>query len=135
LIKSAEEFVSLRLSEKPDEYLRAAWEEAPLSVWFEVIKQYPDIKFWVAQNKTIPVEVLKILADDHEWRVRSMVASKNKITEEIQLKLAKDLDPAVRQRVVNNKKATLAVLKILAIDEDEEIKDKALQRIATMKSS
>lgn len=40
----------LRLSEKPDEYLRVAWEEAPLTVWVEVIEQYTDMRFWVAKQ-------------------------------------------------------------------------------------
>jgi hypothetical protein len=129
MIDSAEEFVRLRSCENPDEYLRAAWEEAPLEVWFEVIEKYPDMRFWVAQNKTVTLEVLEILSDDPCWRVRHMVASKNKISEKIQLKLAKDCNPSVRQRIVFNKKATLAALQMLSLDEDEEIKDKAVKRI------
>ena len=133
MIKSAEEFMRLRLSEKPDEYLRAAWEEAPLAVWVEVIEQYPEMRFWVAHNKTVPSGVLEILADDPCWRVRHMVASKNKLPEHIQLKLAKDDDSSVRQRVVYNKKVSLSALKILEQDIDEEIKKHALTRIAAFK--
>jgi hypothetical protein len=130
---SVEEFVRLRLSENIDEYSRAAWEEAPLEIWLEVIEKYPDMRFWVAQNKTIPLEVLEILSDDSDCRVRHMIASKNKTPEHIQMKLATDSDPSVRQRIAYNKKATMAALQILAHDEDQEIKQQAQRRLARFK--
>ena len=37
MINSADEFYQLRTSEKPDEYLQAAWDEAPIQVWYEVL--------------------------------------------------------------------------------------------------
>jgi hypothetical protein len=132
LIKSAKEFVHLRLSDNQDEYLRAAWDEAPIEVWFEVIENYPDMRFWVAQNKTIPVEVLEILADDPSDRVRFMVASKKKLSERIQLKMARDKDLSVRMRIVLNKKATHSVLQILSEDKDVEIREKAMERLAIL---
>ena len=80
MINSAEEFVRLRSSEKMDEYLKAAWDEAPFEVWLEVIKKYPEMREWVAHNKSIPVEILEILAADADKRVRFMVALKKTIT-------------------------------------------------------
>ncbi|MCR8633900.1 hypothetical protein [Paenibacillus radicis (ex Xue et al. 2023)] len=76
MINSAEEFVGLRLSENVDDYLRAAREEANINIWLEVIGKYPDLKYWVAHNKTVQMEVLEVLSDDLCWRVRHMVASK-----------------------------------------------------------
>jgi hypothetical protein len=76
MIESAEEFVRLRTSEDPPEYRRAAHEEAPESVWFEVIDQFPDMRFWVAQNKTVPLAVLELLRHDTDPKVRSMVRAK-----------------------------------------------------------
>lgn len=38
MIITAEEFVRLRTSENMDEYLKAAWDDAPFDVWLEVIK-------------------------------------------------------------------------------------------------
>ena len=38
MINSAEEFVRLRLSDNMEEYLKAAWDEAPFGVWLQVIK-------------------------------------------------------------------------------------------------
>lgn len=130
MITSAEEFVRLRLSENPDEYLRAAWEEAPLDVWQEVIQKYPDMSFWVAQNKSVPVEILSILASHPEESVRSMVASKNKLPEELQIKLASDHEFFVRQRIAYNKKATFKALQILSQDNNDELRTHALKRIS-----
>ncbi|MBP1963025.1 hypothetical protein [Paenibacillus aceris] len=129
MINSAEEFVRLRLSDNIEEYLKAAWDEAPLDVWLEVIGTYPEMREWVAHNKSIPVEIMEILADDADERIRFNVATKNRLPENLQLKLAKDLDSSVRQRIVYNKKVTLRVLKMLLKDEDEGISVKAKNRI------
>lgn len=130
MIESAAEFYRLRSSEDPEEYGRAAREEAPESVWMEVISLYPDMKKWVAHNKSVPVQVLAILAADPDWRVRFMVASKRKLPEHLQLDLARDTDVGIRLRVACNAKATRLVLQFLAEDEDEEVRDRARSRLA-----
>ncbi|MGG1556083.1 hypothetical protein [Paenibacillus ferrarius] len=132
MISSAEEFVRLRLSDNQDEYLRAVWEEAPIEVWLEIIDNYPDMRFCVAQNKMVPSEVLEILAEDPSDRVRFMVASKNKLSELLQLKMALDSDSSVRMRIVMNKKATYSVLIILSEDKSEEIRQKAIEKLASL---
>lgn len=76
MIGSAEEFRRLRESEKPDEYGRATHDEAPVEVWLEVIRRWPDMRFWVAQNKTVPVPVLEVLVNDPDEKVRDMVLRK-----------------------------------------------------------
>ncbi|MGO4249462.1 hypothetical protein AB4Y87_19790 [Paenarthrobacter sp. RAF54_2] len=80
MIQSAAEFVRLRSSEDPAEYHRAAHEEADVSVWLDVIDKYPDMRFWVAHNKTVPLEILELLASDPDVRVRSFVATKERST-------------------------------------------------------
>ena len=70
MIESAEEFVRLRGSEVPEEYLRAAQDSAEVQVWLDIIQRYPDMRFWVAQNKTVPVPVLEVLRNDEDQRVR-----------------------------------------------------------------
>lgn len=37
MINSAEEFVRLRFSDNMEEYLKAAWDEAPFEVWCSTI--------------------------------------------------------------------------------------------------
>ena len=129
MIESAEEFVRLRASEKQEEYFRGAHYEAPVTVRYEVIENYPDMAFWVAHNKTVPYELLELLADHSEDRVRSMVASKNKLKEPLLIKLASDTSDSVRMTVARHKKATLAVLELLTSDAWGEIVKLALERI------
>ncbi|PYY29784.1 Uncharacterized protein PIL02S_01984 [Paenibacillus illinoisensis] len=132
MIISAEEFVRLRESETQSEYLRAAWEKATLEVWVEVVEKYPDMRFWVAQNKTIPYEIMEILSDDQSERVRGMIASKNRLPEHLQMKMAKDLDSSVRERIAYNKKTSAVVLQLLLHDEDESIREKARNRLTSL---
>ncbi|WP_209445738.1 hypothetical protein [Paenibacillus etheri] len=129
MINSAEEFVRLRLSDNMEEYLKAAWDVAPFEVWLQVIETYPEMREWVAHNKSIPVEIMEILADDADERVRFIVATKNRLPESLQMKLAKDLDSSVRKRIVYNKKATFRVLTILLNDDDEDIRVVAKNRV------
>lgn len=129
MINSAEEFVRLRLSDNMEEYLKAAWDEAPFEVWLQVIETYPEMREWVAHNKAIPIEIMEILADDADERVRFNVATKNRLPESLQMKLAKDLDSSIRKRIVYNKKATFRVLTILLNDDDEDIRVLAKNRV------
>jgi hypothetical protein len=121
MIESAEQFRSLRESEQSDEYSRAAHEEAPLEVWLDVIERMPDMRFWVAQNKTVPIPVLEHLADDIDPRVRDMVARKRKLPESLQTKLATDPDPSVRCALASNAKLAPRALVILSNDLDEMV--------------
>ncbi|TAA46752.1 HEAT repeat domain-containing protein [Corallincola spongiicola] len=121
MIKTAEEFVRLRNSDIPEEYSRASHGQATVDVWKEVIATYPEMAFWVAHNKTVPYELLELLSENGESRVRSMVASKNMLLEPLLLKLATDEDDSVRMAVARHKKATLAVLEKFANDPWEEI--------------
>src|ERR1051325_8428662 len=92
MITSADEFVALRSSRNRDEYLRAAGEEAPLEVWMDIIRRFPDMRFWAVVNKTVPVEVLTILVEDPDPRVRSQVARKRRTPPDLLRKLAGDPD-------------------------------------------
>ena len=76
VIDSADEFVRLRTSADSAEYQRAAHDEAAERTWREVIARFPEMRFWVAQNKTVPLSVLEDLRTDTNERVRSMVRSK-----------------------------------------------------------
>jgi hypothetical protein len=91
-----------------------AREEALPEVWLQDIAASPDMRFWVAQNKMVPVRILEILAGDPDATVRGMVASKRKLPEELQILLAGDPDGGVRDRLANNAKATIAALQKIA---------------------
>ena len=125
MIESAEEFVRLRSSTEPDLYHRAAHETAHDTVWRDVITHFPDMRFWVAQNKTVPIAILQLLAKDRDPKVRTMVARKRKIGPDILRLLAADEDDAVRMSVARHPKTPLDVLQALARDSWSEIADVA----------
>ncbi len=130
MINSAKEFVDLRTSERPDEYQRAARESAPLEVWIEVVGKYPEMKEWVARNKTVPTEVLEQLATDVNPRIRVAVAMKNKLSKDLMLMLAKDSDSSVRERIAYNKNASDEVLRLLAQDTVVSVSEAARQQLS-----
>jgi hypothetical protein len=130
MIETASEFHRLRTSHSSLEYQRAAQEEAPLKVWQEVLKQYPDMAIWVAHNKTVPLEILEQLATHPNQHVRSAVATKNKLQEPLLLQLATDSDETVRMGVARHKNATELVLTRLVDDSWSEISQLARARIA-----
>ena len=129
-ITSAEEFVRLRTSEKPEEYRRAAAEPAAPEVWFSIIADYPEMRFWVAQNKTIPPVVLERLSEDADARVRAMVARKGSATEVVLRRLARDQDDGVRLAVARNQRTPRAVLVQLSSDGVPLVAALAAERIA-----
>ena len=131
MIQSATEFIELRTSENQQEYSRASSDEAPLAVWYDVLNLYPEMAFWVAQNKTIPYEVLEKLALHPEARVRSMVAMKNKLEEKLLIVLSSDSEESVRMHVARHKKATRNVLNQLLNDSWPEIVKLVKTRLAT----
>ena len=129
MIESAEQFRSLRESEVSDEHHRAAHDTAPLQVWLDTIKRMPEMRFWVAQNKTVPVDVLQLLADDPDSNVRDMVARKRKLPESLQLKLTTDPTPSVRNALACNAQATPRVLAALAQDDAKFVRETAQNQI------
>lgn len=129
MIHSAEEFVRLRTSESRTDYLLAAEDEAPDSVWMDVLRRFPEMKEWVAHNKTVPLEVLRLLAEDAESGVRAVVAEKRKLSVELFDRLSRDPDEFVRQRIAYNKKTPLEILRRLAIDKSELVRLVAQKRL------
>jgi hypothetical protein len=129
MIESTQQFISLRTSENPEDYNRAAHEEAPTHVWQDLIESHPDMRFWVAQNKTVPIAILRSLAGDEDSRVRHMVASKRTLPADLQLLLARDPDKSVRNALVHNSKVTDEALQILSSDSWQQVSDKAKKRL------
>lgn len=132
-IESADEFVRLRSSGDPAMQQLAAHASAKAEVWMDVIERYPNIRFWVAQNKTVPLEVIRKLASDSDYRVRSMIAVKNRTPLDVLEELSRDPDPAVRADVAWNKKTPIDVRRKLLSDPEEIVRDAATRRLALAK--
>lgn len=75
-IASVQELIRLRLSDDPAEYDRSAWAAMPLSVWWKLVRDHPEMRFWAAYNRTAPAEILAELIKDSDWRVRGRVLRK-----------------------------------------------------------
>ena len=134
MIESAEEFKRLRESEVIDEYTRATHDDASTKIWEDVLDKYPELAFWVAQNKTVPLEILEKLAVHTDPKVRDMVARKRKIPEALMLQLAKDEDESVRNALVNNGKVTEAVLRVLINDTWQVVRERASEKLQALTS-
>lgn len=128
MINSAEEFVRLRTSDERGEYEQAAYDSAPLEVWRDVIRRYPEMRKWVAVNKTVPLEILSILAKDEDVDVRWMVAMKRKLSAELFELLSRDSDETVRVRIVFNRKTPIEIIERLAEDPSELVREALLSR-------
>lgn len=133
MIESAAEFERLRRSSNPDDYRRAAKEEAAsVEIWHEIIEHYPEMRLWVAQNKTVPLNILEVLAQDADNRVRLMVSMKRKITSDILEMMAADTDESIRLRVARHRRTPEAVLERLAHDPWRQVREAARERLSQL---
>lgn len=130
MIKSAEEFVRLRTSSQQEDYSRASIDEAPVAVWQEVISLYPEMREWVAHNKTVPIEILEKLAYDPSVSVRAAVAEKRKLNDKLFDLLSFDGEELVRLRLAYNKKAPKHVLERLSADLSSMVSAAAIKALA-----
>ena len=131
MIESAAEFVRLRSTADEGEYSRAAHDEAPIEVWREVIDRFPDMRVWVAHNKTVPIEILALLVQDPDSRVRWMIATKRKATSEMLHALAAGEDETVRARVAWNPSTERPLILQLVDDRSAVVRAAALDRLGT----
>lgn len=132
MIESAQEFVRLRTSDIKAEYDRATTEEAPVSVWIELVTKFPEMKEWVVRNKTVPLEILEILSGDSEAQIRAEVARKRKLSHALLEKLAKDTDASVRHAIACNAKTPKAILQQMVNDSWDNVSNVASERLKEM---
>lgn len=129
MINSPEEFIKLRNSNIPAEYNRAKIEDASIDVWFDLIQSYPDMRVWVARNKTIPREIIVYLSKDSDPIVRHTICSKYPLDTDIYLLFSQDPDEGIRSRLTFNKKLTLSILKEMSENDPSEfVRSQALDR-------
>lgn len=135
MITSPEEFVALRQSNSPSDQTRASQDEASLEVWLAVIAAYPEMRQWVAHNKTVPAAVLQTLASDPDPAVRWEVAGKRKLDPAVLRMLADDEDDSVRVRVARHHRTETEVLSALAHDESWVVREAAQGVLASRGST
>lgn len=124
MIKSAEEFKKLRESESEEEYFRAANDASSVEVWMKILLKFPDLAFWVAHNKTIPLEILYILAEHEDEDIREIVARKRKIDLRIFEILRNDLSQSVRYALLCNTKLANNLKCLVNTEDSDWLKEK-----------
>ena len=129
VIRSATEFVQLRTSEDPAEQARATNEAADDSVWLAVIEEHPELRKWVAQNKTVPMSIIGLLLHDEDPVTRSWVARKRKLDRAAFVALSIDADERVRHALTTNVKLPPDLLRLLSKDPVELVASEAQQRL------
>jgi len=121
MINSASEFMALCDSKSESDIARSLRDEAPLGVWEELISNFQSRQIDVAQNRTISVVVMRLLAIHGDEIVRSILAEKRKLSLDIFELLSKDSSSLVRRKIAANKKTPLGIVENLANDEDEDV--------------
>jgi hypothetical protein len=129
MITTSAEFIRLRQSEVPEEYMRAGDDEADLKVWLEVIDRHPEMRQWVAQNKTVPISILEVLSLNSDQAVRYTVATRRKLSYQIFVRLARDPDESIRAAIARNPKVPQELLDALVRDDSPFVSSVALSRV------
>ena len=129
MIRSVAEFVHLRTSEDPEDQTRATLDDADDKVWLAVIEQHPDLRKWVAHNKTISLSIIRLLIDDPDPLTRSWVARKRKLDRAMFIALSTDADERVRHALAANAKLPPDLLRLLSQDLIELVSTEAQQRL------
>ncbi|MES5820642.1 hypothetical protein [Streptomyces sp. RG80] len=129
-ITSVAEFIRLRESEDPAEYRRSAWAAMALPLWWDLVRNHPDMRFWAAHNKTVPTEILAELVKDPDWRVRDRVAGKRRCPPELLERLVDDPHDAVRRVVAGHRHSPRWVVARLVDDPWPVIAQEARARLA-----
>lgn len=119
--------MALRSSSERAGYERATTEQATVEIWTDVIARFPEMRIWVAHNKTVPLEILRVLARDADRSVRASVADKRKLDRELFESLSRDPDEVVRQRIAYNEKTPADIIERLTNDETSLVSDVALR--------
>ncbi|MEU8222521.1 hypothetical protein [Kribbella sp. NPDC048915] len=126
MIGSADEFVGLRRSWDGTDWQRIKRDEAPLEVWLEIVREHPDMRFWVAFNRTLPAEVVRLLSQDSDWRVRARIASRKDAPGDVLAALSADPHDAVAASVAGNPGTPDDALTRLTGHHWDQVRSKAL---------
>ncbi|MFF4834317.1 hypothetical protein [Streptomyces sp. NPDC001315] len=129
MIESAEEFVRLRMSGDSADFLRIKQEDAPLDVWLDLVRDHPDMRFWVTFNRHVPPEVLRLLVDDEDWRVRANIAGRKGVPQDILETLSRDDHDAVVSSTASNPGTSTAALTRLSRHPWEDVRKRAREQL------
>ncbi|MDH6593899.1 hypothetical protein M2165_003788 [Variovorax sp. TBS-050B] len=99
------------------------------SVWEDVISSYRSHHMDVAQNRTIPPEVMRLLCQHGNEAVRATWADKRRLPEDLLRSLSDDPSSLVRKKIAANAKSPIDSVKKLALGSDEDVARVAMFRL------
>ena len=129
LIRNASEFIDTLEHPESTDHVLIRFGTASTETWLEIVRHSEDAAVWVALNKTIPVEVIEVLARHASARVRRFAAARNRVTPELIVLLSTDSDPGVRLRIAIHKKTGAEILRQLLRDDWAEVVAIARKRL------
>lgn len=130
MIDNANEWIRLRVSDDPEENQRAANETVPLAVWMQIHARAPELRPFIAYNRTSPLEMLERLASDANWIVRHAVAERIDASEALLRELADDVNEKVRVCIAANPSTKRDVLQYLSrVDGSDAVRARASARL------
>jgi hypothetical protein len=105
-------------ADQPLAYPPADWS---LAHWEVLVADHPELRDFAARSPTVPEEVLRALAADPDWRVRSAAAARRNLPPDLFPALARDRSEPVRSTVAANAKAPLELVAALTRDRRESV--------------
>ncbi|WP_144299058.1 hypothetical protein [Variovorax paradoxus] len=129
MISSAREFMLLCASQRESDIAKSLQDEAPFKVWEDLILHYKSYQIDVAQNRTIPAEIMKALANQGDEIVRSILAEKRRLPTDLFHFFSRDSSPLIRKIIAANQKTPIDIVKYLTGDEDEDVASVARFRL------
>lgn len=100
-----------------------------MEVWRAIVERLPDMRFWVSFNRTLPTEIIRILADDADWRVRDQIAGRRDTPLDILETLSRDDHDAVLSTVADNPRTPTRALETLSGHSWSQIREKAERQL------
>ena len=129
MIEDVATFRRLWMSGNPMLRHRLTHDEASPEVWRAVVASLPEARAVVARNKTLPADILVVLADDGDRLVREEVAGRHGLPRAAQERLAADPESLVRHRLAFNASVDDEILARLARDGEEVVREAAALRV------
>lgn len=112
-----------------EEYLQAARADLASNTWLQIMRDFPDMHFWIAQNKKVPIDILELLSTSPDPKARAMVVGKRKVTPEILARMKNDPYDPVRQTIAGHPKTPIEVVRFLSNDPVQVVRDVAVERL------
>lgn len=128
MIENPGEFHRFWMSGNPMLRHKLTHDEASVETWRAIVMSLPEARSTVARNKTLPAEILVMLARDEDPLVREEVAGRRGIPVEAQMILVDDAVMLVRHRLAFNASVGDELRARLVEDRDPTVRSAASLR-------